>query len=130
MGLAKAAELNRYPGPRHMLDAADALGLTAKQRAETERILGQMHSEAVVLGKQILALERDLDAAFAKQTIREEELARLTGALGSLQGRLRASHLRAHLQARAILTADQVERYQHLRGYGTPEGEAHHGHPR
>jgi hypothetical protein len=128
MGLAKAAELNRYPGPRHILDAADALELTAEQRAATERIFAQMHTEAAALGREILALEQELDTAFAKQTIREDELARLTGALGVLQGRLRASHLRAHLMARALLTAAQVERYQHLRGYGTPEGGMHHGH--
>jgi hypothetical protein len=128
MGLAKAAELNRYPGPRHVLDAAEALGLTAEQRAETERIYGQMHAEATALGQEILALERELDTAFAQQTIREDELARLTGALGALQGRLRASHLRAHLQALAILTAGQMERYRLVRGYAGPAGEAHHGH--
>jgi hypothetical protein len=128
MGLAKAAELNRYPGPRHVLDAADALELTAAQRSETERIYAQMRAEAAALGREILALERELDAAFAQQTIREDELARLTGALGVLQGRLRASHLRAHLQARALLSAGQVERYQHLRGYGSPADGMHHGH--
>ena len=104
------------------------MGLSADQRAATERLYGQMHAEAVALGQEILALERELDTAFVKQTIREEELVRLTGALGALQGRLRASHLRAHLLARAILSPEQVERYAQLRGYAGHMGEMHHGH--
>ncbi|MBT2326834.1 hypothetical protein J7E62_31490 [Variovorax paradoxus] len=34
MGLAKAAELNGYPGPAHVLEHADALQLTAVQREQ------------------------------------------------------------------------------------------------
>jgi hypothetical protein len=36
MGLALAAELNGYPGPTHVLELAEALTLTSKQR----RVLG------------------------------------------------------------------------------------------
>lgn len=32
MGLALAAELNSYPGPSHVLELGDALGLTEKRR--------------------------------------------------------------------------------------------------
>ena len=32
MGLALAAELNGYPGPSHVLELADKLGLSADQR--------------------------------------------------------------------------------------------------
>jgi len=31
MGYAKSAELNKYPGPRHVLDMASELGLTQEQ---------------------------------------------------------------------------------------------------
>jgi hypothetical protein len=34
MGLALAAELNGYPGPRHVLEHADALALTSEQRED------------------------------------------------------------------------------------------------
>jgi hypothetical protein len=34
MGMAKAAELNGYPGPRHVLDLAQELGLTDSQRLQ------------------------------------------------------------------------------------------------
>ena len=36
MGLAKAAELNGYPGPMHLLELEKELGLTASQRREVE----------------------------------------------------------------------------------------------
>jgi len=32
MGLARAAELNHYPGPLHVLELAEQLGLSAAQR--------------------------------------------------------------------------------------------------
>ena len=36
MGLALPAELNGYPGPSHVLENADALGLSAEQRECTK----------------------------------------------------------------------------------------------
>ena len=36
MGFAKAAELNGYPGPAHVLELADKLGLTPAQRSPIE----------------------------------------------------------------------------------------------
>ena len=138
MGLAKAAELNRYPGPRHVLDLAAPLELTDTQRAEAERIFTGMRGEALRLGQEILAVEREMERRFAMHSMSETDLTRLTDTLGRLNGQLRATHLRAHLRMRDLLTADQVERYQHLRGYGGPAGMTgmepdaggmHHHHP-
>ena len=42
MGLALAAELNGYPGPRHVLDLGDDLELTAGQRAAFEALFEAM----------------------------------------------------------------------------------------
>jgi len=36
MGLAKAAELNGYPGPAHVLELAAQLELTSEQKTKTE----------------------------------------------------------------------------------------------
>src|ERR1051326_5424589 len=55
MGLALAAELNGYPGPRHVLDLASQLDLTADQRASVQALFDSMKSEAIPLGKKLLA---------------------------------------------------------------------------
>ena len=39
MELAKAAELNGYPGPMHVLELAQALQLNQEQRASTQQLL-------------------------------------------------------------------------------------------
>ena len=45
MGLAKAAELNHYPGPVHVLALGSELGLTPDQRARTEMMFKKMETE-------------------------------------------------------------------------------------
>lgn len=117
MGMALPAELNGYPGPRHVLDLAGELSLTPTQRAEVEEIFGGMRARATHLGREIVALERTLDDAFAEGTITEEELDRLTGEIGARSAELRGVHLRAHLRLRPVLTEEQRHRYHRLRGY-------------
>jgi Spy/CpxP family protein refolding chaperone len=117
MGYGKVAELNHYPGPRHVLDHADALALTEPQLAEIRRVHQRMHDEAVRLGAEIVEREAALDALFRRGTIDEATLDRSATEIGRLQGRLRAAHLRAHLATRAALSAEQIQRYDRLRGY-------------
>jgi hypothetical protein len=50
MGLALPAELNGYPGPSHVLENADALGLSAEQRERTKGLFEAMKAEAVPVG--------------------------------------------------------------------------------
>jgi len=128
MGYAKAAELNQYPGPRHVLELARELKLTAEQEERTRRVHGRMRDRAVAIGRSIVARERDLDALFAERRVTAESLARATAEIGRLQGELRATHLAAHLETRALLTPDQIAAYDGLRGYGKGKGKAHSGH--
>src|SRR5919106_102480 len=102
MGFAKAAELNHYPGPRHVLDLADKLQLSSEQRGKTQAIFNRMKSEAVDLGKQVVEKEALLDSRFAGGTISEAELKQLLAEIADLQGKLRATHLRAHLAQRQV----------------------------
>lgn len=117
MGLAMPAELNHYPGPRHVLDMAAGLALTADQKASLTASFDRMHAAAVALGDQIIAKEKALDQAFAAGTIDEPTLRDLTRLLGGLQAELRNAHLKAHLETRRILTTEQVARYDAMRGY-------------
>jgi Spy/CpxP family protein refolding chaperone len=122
MGLAKPAELNHYPGPRHVLDLAADLQLTDAQTAELKIVFGRMHEEAVALGSRIIEKEKSLDQAFASGAIDEGKLRALTAGIASLQADLRAAHLKAHLATKRILTATQVARYDELRGYPKAAG--------
>jgi len=127
MGLARAAELNHFPGPRHVLDLRAELRLTAAQRAAVQVAFVEMDAEARRLGAAIVEAERALDGRFARGDLGAAELDRAVEAIAALQGKLRAAHLRAHLATRAALTPEQVARYDALRGYGHGAG-AHHGH--
>lgn len=126
MGYAKAAELNGYPGPLHVLEHADALRLTPDQRARTQALFDAMQREASALGEAVVEEERQLDRAFADGTIDEATLAAHLRTIADLQAKLREVHLRTHLRQKALLAPGQVARYIELRGYG--DAAAHDGH--
>lgn len=132
MGLAKAAELNHYPGPRHVLELGAQLELIPAQRKATEVAFARMRAEAVRLGRQIVERERALDALFAKGDIEAKTLRASTAEIARLQGNLRAAHLAAHLEMRRLLSPQQIEKYDELRGYTsgrqTPAAHDHRGH--
>ena len=56
-GFALPAELNGYPGPTHVLELADQLGLDAAQRGRIEAIRVAMQAEAQRLGADFVAAE-------------------------------------------------------------------------
>jgi hypothetical protein len=125
MGLAKAGELNGYPGPIHVLEMGAELGLTPDQRTALAAIKDRMSAAAKPLGREIIARERALDEQFASGRITQPELAALTSEIGALQARLRAVHLAAHLETKEVLSAAQIARYDALRGYGAAGAPAH-----
>jgi Spy/CpxP family protein refolding chaperone len=129
MAFAKAAELNHYPGPSHVLELADKLQLTDEQRRKTKAIFDKVKAEAKELGKKLVEKERLLDSRFAAGTISEDELKQLVAEIAVVQGELRISHLQAHLAQRNVLTADQIRDYDALRGYqGSGTQGQHSGH--
>jgi len=128
MGFAKAAELNGYPGPAHVLELADELKLSPMQKARTEEIFGRMQARARELGAKLVEAERNLDRSFASKTISRDSLATSVDSIGKVQSEIRAAHLQAHLEQRDILTAAQTARYWQLRGYANPETPHHMKH--
>lgn len=137
-GLARAAELNGYPGPAHLLELQADIPLSPDQVQRIQAIFQQMQSDAQAEGAQLIAHEQALDDAFAAGTVNEKTLAPLVEAAGLSLSRLRTIHLSAHLSAVAVLEADQIARYNSLRGYSVDTGalhpapshqtEEHHGH--
>jgi Spy/CpxP family protein refolding chaperone len=125
MAHAKAAELNHFPGPMHVLELADKLDLTAEQRAATARLMEAHKAEARAIGAQLVESERELDALFRSERVDEAALARAARTTAALHGEYRLSHLETHRRMRALLSASQVARYDELRGYSAASGKKH-----
>lgn len=114
---ALPAELNGYPGPMHTLEHAQALALSAEQRAATEALMARHKDEARRLGAALIDAERALEQAFARREADAAQVRTLVAEAARLRGELRASHLLAHVEQTRLLSVEQAERYQRLRGY-------------
>jgi Spy/CpxP family protein refolding chaperone len=128
MGLALAAELNGYPGPMHVLEFAEPMGLSDQQRAKIQELFAAMKAEAVPLGEKLIVQEADLNRQFANKTITPASLATSTDAIGATQAALRGTHLKYHLFTVDVLTPAQVQRYTELRGYNAGTEHLHGRH--
>jgi Spy/CpxP family protein refolding chaperone len=126
MGLAKAAELNGYPGPAHVRALGKQLRLSTDQLRQISAIFDRMSVAAKSLGAEMIDREQALDQLLVKGEITPACLATEVAAIAELNGRLRAVHLAAHLKTRALLEPEQLALYRQLRGYG--ESNKHHRH--
>ncbi len=118
-GLAKAAELNGVPGPRHVLDARGELALTNEQAARVEAIYDVMLADAKPLGERYVALERRLNVGFRSGELDEPSLKGRLEDIESVRAQLRFVHLVAHVKTARELSAEQIAGYNEVRGYGS-----------
>lgn len=125
MGYGRAAELNGYPGPMHVLELAQELRLTDDQITATREIRARMQTRAQAVGSELVEAEGELDRLFREGSVTEANLKNALEKIGRLQAEVRGAHLQAHVEQRALLTPEQVDRYVELRGYG----KGHHGKP-
>lgn len=125
MSLALPAELNGHPGPKHVLELATELALTPVQLTQVERLFATMQTEARQAGAVVLAAEARLDELFQQPAPAPQEVEQSVSGAATAWGRLRWIHLRHHLKLRGVLTAEQQERYQTLRGYGQRHDHQH-----
>ncbi len=126
-GMAKPAELNGYPGPKHVLELAEQLALSAAQRSRAEALFTAMQAQAVALGAQVLEKEAALDRAFAERRAEPAAVEALVREIASLRGELRLVHLRTHFELAGLLDPAQTQTYMRLRGHGhgAPQGGGH-----
>lgn len=117
MSLAKAAELNHYPGPKHVLEFSEELKLTEEQISKTKDLIQTMKMDAVLLGNQIVEREKELDSLFANGIAEEKIVHSLLLEISKLNGELRFVHINAHIGQKEILSGEQIILYDKLRGY-------------
>jgi Spy/CpxP family protein refolding chaperone len=119
MGYAKAAELNHFPGPMHVLELADALQLSADQRRAVKALMDEHKAQARAIGARLVESERALEVLFRRPDVPQQALADAVKQAALLQGEYRLSHLETHRRMKPLLTAEQVAKYDALRGYGS-----------
>ena len=116
-GLALPAELNGRPGPAHLLEFGDELGLSASQVEAISAIYELMRMDAVTAGERFIAAEAALSDAFAGSDLSEERLRDLLAEAAEARAELRFIHLSLHLSTPELLSDAQIQRYNVLRGY-------------
>jgi hypothetical protein len=116
-GLALAAELNGVPGPAHLLELREQIGLSPEQVAAIETIYAQMQAQAIVAGERLIAAEAAIEARFREGNLSPEVLRELIDESAAARAELRYVHLLRHLETPPLLTAQQIARYNTLRGY-------------
>jgi Spy/CpxP family protein refolding chaperone len=129
-GLAKPAELNGYPGPRHVLELADELQLTPEQRTSVKVSYDRMNARAQELGARYVEAEKALDEMFKSGTADTGALSERVALAEKLRAELRFTHLNAHLEVTRLLSPEQRQRYMELRGYSGDAAHRHVGHER
>ena len=116
-GQAKAAELNGVPGPQHLLQMKNEIGLNEMQYSAINEVYQQMKSQAVLQGERLIALEQHLGSGFRDRTITDAMLRNTLNAIAETKSELRYVHLAAHLRMLEVLSEEQIRTYNELRGY-------------
>ena len=117
MGLAKAAELNGYPGPKHVLEMQEELFLEKEQLTSIKQIFEEMKSQAQSQGQKLISLEKELNDYFSNTTINNDTLETTSKKIAEAKSNLRYIHLSAHIKTTEVLSKSQIKKYNQLRGY-------------
>lgn len=120
-GLAKAAELNGVPGPIHLLEMKNEIGLGESQRSAIGAIYRRMKSRAIHHGERLIELERRLESAFRNRIITDALLRASLADIAETKKELRYVHLAAHIETLKVLSEKQIRTYNALRGYSNPD---------
>jgi len=117
-GLAFAADQNGYPGPMHVLELQDRLGLTADQETNMRALMHAMFAESKPKGARLLAAEAQLRRLFADVTATDASVRTAVADVERARREVRLVHLLTHLKTRDLLTDAQRRIYQEARWGG------------
>jgi Spy/CpxP family protein refolding chaperone len=110
-GMAFAADRHGYPGPLHVLELAERLGLTVEQQTRVRALMDGMFAESRPKGAALLAAERRLTGLFASGRPDDAAVRTAVADTERLRAELRLLHLTTHVKTRDLLTAEQRRLY-------------------
>jgi hypothetical protein len=114
-GMAFAADRNGYPGPVHVLELRDRLGLTAEQEGKLAALQEAMFATARPASARLLAAEARLERLFAEAQAEAPAVRAAVAEVERARADVRAVHLLTHLQTRDLLTDAQRHEYHAAR---------------
>ena len=114
-GMAFAADQNGYPGPLHVLELADRLGLTADQEARMRELMHAMFAESRPKGAALRAAEARLAKLFADGAASEAAVRAAVAEVERARTEVRLVHLLTHLRTRDLLSEEQRRLYHQAR---------------
>ena len=97
-GMAMVAELNGIPGPAHLLELKNEIGLTSNQLNEIQTLHDEMKEQAIEYGKRLIMHERELEERFQTNLPTDSELKAMLLAIEQTRSQLRFIHLSTHLK--------------------------------
>jgi Spy/CpxP family protein refolding chaperone len=117
-GMAFAADQHEYPGPMHVLELKDRLGLDAAQETRVRALLHAMFAESRPKGARLLEAEARLRSLFARGVADEAAVRAAVAEVEQARADVRLVHLLAHLKTRELLTDVQRRAYHEARWPG------------
>lgn len=118
-GLAKIADLNGYPGPRHVLDMDAHLNLTTRQREQLRQVMSTMEADAKEVATRYLSALAQLEEDTRQGSLSGDQFLKRYRAVEALRTELGAVHLITHFKTKDLLTPAQVATYY------KPQGQTH-----
>ena len=121
-GMAFVADQQGYPGPLHVLELKNRLGLSRDQEAKAEVLLAAMFAESRPKSARLLNAEARLRQLFAAGRPDEAAVRTAVGEVETARADVRLVHLLFHVKMADALTDEQRRVYQEARwgGPSTP----------
>ncbi len=119
-GMAFTADQTGYPGPLHVLELKERLGLSPEQEAKARALLHAMFSESRPKGAALLEAEARLRKLFADGAADEAAVRAAVAEVEHARREVRLVHLLTHLKTRDFLTEAQRRIYHEARWAALP----------
>ncbi|MVN20422.1 hypothetical protein [Mucilaginibacter arboris] len=113
-GLQAVANHNHYPSPQKVLSWQKELQLNDRQMAAINLIDKELKRKVNEMNGFLITNERTMDSLFRYKKVNNGLLIFYTNRYGLYQGELRNALLQACLKTEAILTGQQIKKYDSL----------------